>query len=358
MLGKIFKVSVFGESHGNGIGCVIEGIPPGTTLDIALIEKRMSQRKPGQGKHTTNRQEADSFEILSGYFEGVTTGTPLCMMIRNKDTRSDDYKKTGNLLRPSHADFTGNIKYAGANDIRGGGHFSARLTAPLVFAGAIAEQLLSEKGIEILTHIKQVGGVECSGMDADLVVNAVRAIEASDILVLNEFRDKILEEVEAARIELDSVGGIVETVVNNVPVGIGEPIFDTVEGVISYAMFGIPAVKAVSFGNGFDFANMRGSAANDSFIIEDGKIKTATNHNGGVNGGISNGMPILFRCAFKPTPSIARPQRTVDIEAMKEDVIEIVGRHDPCVAIRGAVVVKAVTAIAVYDLMRRTYGHG
>ncbi len=358
-IGEIFKVSVFGESHGTAIGCVIEGIPAGTKLDLDLIKKRMAQRKPGQGSHSTPRQEGDRFEILSGFFEDHTTGTPLCMMIKNHDTRSNDYEKTKSLLRPSNADYTGTVKWHGANDFRGGGHFSARLTAPLVFAGAIAEQLLNEQNIKILSQVESVGAVKGDSLSNYRDLESLfDKFDTSSLLIQPEIESSVLEEVEKARLSLDSVGGVVETLVLGMPVGVGNPIFDTIESELSYGLFGIPAVKGVSFGLGFDFTQMRGSEANDAFVMNEGIVRTRTNHNGGINGGISNGMPIWFRCAFKPTPSIARQQDTVNLETLKEEKIEIVGRHDPCVALRGAVVVKAVTAIKIYDLIRKEMSNG
>ena len=358
-IGEIFKISIFGESHGTAIGCVIEGIPAGTKLDLDLIRKRMAQRKPGQGSFTTPRQEGDRFEILSGFFKDQTTGTPLCMMIKNHDTRSKDYEKTKALLRPSHADYTGTVKWHGANDFRGGGHFSARLTAPLVFAGAIAEQLLSEQNIQIISQIESVGAVSCKSLTAyDELKPILEQFDETPLLIHPDYEASVLEEIENARNALDSVGGVVETLVLNMPVGVGNPMFDTIESELSYGLFGIPAVKGVSFGAGFDLPKMRGSEANDAFIIEENVIKTRTNNNGGINGGISNGMPIWFRCAFKPTPSIAKSQETVNLETLKSEKLEIVGRHDPCVALRGAVVVKAVTAIKIYDLIRKEMSNG
>lgn len=357
-IGKTFKTTVFGESHGTAVGCVIEGIPAGTVLDMAHIKKRMSQRRPGQGTHSTPRQEKDSFEIVSGVVEDVTTGTPLTMLIRNHDTRSKDYSRTKDLMRPSHADFTGHVKWDGNNDYRGGGHFSARLTAAVVFSGAIAEQLLKAMGIDILTQIESIGSQTAESLVIRPELESLRmAFDEKGIWISSEHEASFLEEVEQARSELDSVGGVVETIVTGMPVGIGGPMFDTIEGRLSYGLFGIPAVKGISFGDGFAFGAARGSEVNDAFGIKEGQIVTETNHNGGINGGISNGMPIHFRCVFKPTPSIAREQKTVNIKTMTEETLQIEGRHDPCVAIRGAIVVKAVTAMTLYDLIRTEAPH-
>jgi len=313
--GTNIKISIFGESHGAAIGVVIDGLPSGVELDFDFISKEMARRAPGNDEFSTPRKEADEVEILSGIFEGRTTGAALCGMIRNMDTRSKDYKP--HLLRPGHADFTAFAKYSGFADYRGGGHFSGRLTAPLVFAGAIAKQILKDKGIKINT----------------------KRISPAD--------DKIL----SAKADGNSIGGTIECTINGVPVGIGAPIFGSVESKISAMMFSVPAVKAIEFGAGIKFAEMLGSEANDEFYVENDKILTKTNNNGGINGGITNGMPIVFRVTIKPTPSIEMEQNTVDIERMENVTIKVEGRHDPCIVPRAVVVIEAAAALCILDLL-------
>jgi len=313
--GNNIKITIFGESHGAAIGVVIDGLPAGIAVDSEFICSEMLRRAPGNDAFSTPRKEADEVEILSGVYNGNTTGAAVCGIIRNTDTRSKDYRP--NLIRPGHADFTAFVKYGGFADPRGGGHFSGRLTAPLVFAGAIAKLVLRERGISV----------------------AARRLSPSD------------DEILAAKADGDSVGGAIECVILGVPAGVGAPIFGSVESKISAMMFSVPAVKAVEFGAGVEFAAMRGSEANDEFYIENGEIRTRTNHNGGVNGGISNGMPIEFRVTFKPTPSISKRQNTVDIELMEDSTVEISGRHDPCIVPRAVVVVEAAAALCVLDLI-------
>ncbi|MCL2837876.1 MAG: chorismate synthase [Oscillospiraceae bacterium] len=313
--GSNIKISIFGESHGAAIGVVIDGLPSGVALDTEHIRREMLRRAPGNDEFSTPRKEADEVEILSGVYDGKTTGSALCGIIRNTDTRSKDYRP--HLLRPGHADFTAFVKYGGFSDPRGGGHFSGRLTAPLVFTGAIAKQILRARNVEI---------------------NAKRIAPTDD-------------EILSAKADGDSIGGAIECVINGVPTGVGAPIFGSVESKISAMMFSIPAVKAVEFGAGVAFAQMHGSEANDEFYVENGKILTKTNNNGGINGGISNGMPIVFRVTIKPTPSIAKPQNTVDIERMENTTIQIEGRHDPCIVPRAVVVIEAAAALCVLDLM-------
>ncbi|MFT8312857.1 MAG: chorismate synthase [Clostridium sp.] len=351
--GKNIKLSIFGESHGNAIGITIDGLLPGIELDIDYIKREMERRMPGKNKLSTARKEADQFEILSGYFNNRTTGSPLCAIIRNSDQHSKDYSKLKNLMRPGHADYTGNIRYKGFNDYRGGGHFSGRITAPLVFAGAVAKQILAEKGILIGSHIKSIANVEDESFDKVNIEDSL----LSDLLkeefpTINkekgvEMRKLIID----AKGELDSVGGVVETAVLNLPVGIGSPFFYSVESHLSHMIFSIPAVKGIEFGEGFDISKLRGSEANDEYYMENDKVKTRTNNNGGILGGITNGMPIVFRTAFKPTASIARLQHTIDIENHENAELEITGRHDPCIVQRAVPVVEAAAAIAILDLM-------
>ncbi|MBO4941168.1 MAG: chorismate synthase [Clostridia bacterium] len=347
--GNKIKISIFGESHGAAIGVVLDGIPSGLPLDMDFIRREMLRRAPGQNSLSTPRKEADEVEILSGVMNSVTTGTPICGIIKNTNTKSKDYNK--NLLRPGHADFTGFQKYGDSHDFRGGGHFSGRITAPLVFAGAIAKQLLSQKGISIGSHIKQIYDIkEPSFMDSPLSKELLNEISLKDFPVISdEIGEKMKQAILGASSEKDSVGGIIECAVLGLAAGIGSPFFASLESVISSMMFSIPAVKGIEFGRGFDFTNLKGSVANDPFQTDGEKIFTTTNNNGGINGGISNGMPVLFSVAMKPTPSIAQTQNTVDTEKMENTTIEIKGRHDPCIVQRAAVVVECGTALAVLD---------
>lgn len=351
--GKHFKVTIFGESHGHSIGCVIEGIPAGTKLNIDLIKRRLFQRKPGKDQFSTPRQERDAFDIISGFFMDHTTGTPLCAVFKNGDTRSKDYSNLKTAFRPGHADYTGSQKYGGANDYRGGGHFSARITAPLVFAGAVAEQLINEEGMQIVTQVQSVGELTAESFETLTLTDELwEAFEADDYPVQPAVKEDFLLVVDEARMAMDSVGGVVEAMVIGAPVGLGEPFFDSFESKLAHGLFAIPAVKGVSFGKGFDMSKMRGSEANDEFYLDGDTVKTKTNNNAGINGGITNGMPIWFKCAFKPTPSIAKRQMTLNMTSGEVEPLEIKGRHDPCVALRGAAVVRAMTAIVTYDLWR------
>ncbi|MDH8677947.1 chorismate synthase [Fusibacter bizertensis] len=358
--GKELKISLFGESHGTAIGCVIDGLPPKIKLDLKLIEKRMLQRKPGQSKMTTPRAETDQFEILSGIFEGKTTGGPLCIQIRNADRQSDDYEELKKVFRPGHADYVGYVKSMGAYDPRGGGHFSARLTAPLVFAGAIAEQILAEKGIKIVGHIKSIGQV--NGKSLSEFAHFDEELADLDNQIYNIFPEELeamLAEVDEARIAGDSVGASVEVSVYGLPVGLGSPFFDTVEGKLAHALFAIPAVKGVEFGDGFTFAHKRGSEVIDAFVLDhQGNVQTNANHNGGINGGITNGMPLLFKCGFKPTASISMTQETLNFNTKEMTNLKVKGRHDPCVAMRAVPIVKAMAAIVLLDLLIENLGVG
>ena len=349
--GERIKISIFGESHGEGIGVVIDGIPAGTELDMEEIEREMQRRAPGRNAMSTARSEADQVRILSGFFQGRTTGTPLAGVIFNTNTRSRDY--TPELLRPGHADYTGFVKYGSAHDWRGGGHFSGRITAPLVFAGAVAKQVLLKHGIVIGAHIKTLGTIEDTPFDAvhltkeDLQKLRDRAFPAQSEESTAAMQAYILEKKQ----ELDSVGGVIECGMVGLPAGLGDPFFGSAESRISSMMFSIPAVKGVAFGEGFHFAAMTGSEANDAFYAEDGTVKTKTNHNAGINGGITNAMPIVFTVAVKPTPSIAKPQQTVNIKTMENTELSIHGRHDPCIVHRAVPVVEAGAAIAVLDML-------
>ena len=322
------RYTIFGESHGSAIGVVLSGVPAGLALNWEQISADMARRAPGQGQLTTQRREADVPEVLSGVFEGKTTGTPLCAMIRNTDTRSKDYGNLAVTPRPSHGDYAGYMASGGCQDYRGGGHFSGRLTAPLVFAGAVARQILAERGITVAAHISMVGGVR-------------------------EPTPQQLEEVIlAAKNDLDSVGGAIACAVEGLSAGLGAPDFGcNVEGIFAQYLFAVPAVKGVAFGAGFDLAKMRGSEANDPFYMEGGKVKTRTNHAGGVNGGITNGMPVTFEVAIRPTPSIAREQDTVDLSTGQNTKLIIHGRHDPCILPRAVVVIEAAAALAACEVL-------
>ena len=351
--GASVSVTLFGESHGAEIGAVIDGLAPGLPVDEAFIASRLTLRRPA-GRISTARREADSFRIVSGVFEGRTTGTPLAILIPNEDTRSGDYQR--GPARPGHADLTAYEKYHGFEDYRGGGHFSGRITAALVAAGAVVIPALKAKGILIGTHVARCAGIDDAPFGSDLAAD-LEKLNSLAFAVLDENRGtQMRESIENAAAKGDSVGGILETAVTGLPAGVGEPWFDTVEGVLSHLLFSVPAVKGVSFGDGFALADMTGSTANDPFRMKDGVPVTETNHNGGVNGGITNGMPLLFRCAVKPTPSIALEQRTVNPLTGEETALRISGRHDPAIVHRARVVVDSVTALALCDLLALRYG--
>lgn len=352
--GNNMTITLFGESHGKAIGCVIDGISPGITVDEEFISSQMEKRK-GIGSISTKRREKDEVKILSGVFEGKTTGTPICLMIENGDTKSKDYSKTMSLARPGHADYTAECKYHGYQDYRGGGHFSGRLTAPLVAAGAIALSALKEKGIEIGTHISKCGPIydrEWENLSDD--INLLSSLSMP--MLSEEAAKETVSFIEAMAKEGDSVGGVLETAVMGMPEGVGEPWFDTVEGMLSHALFSIPAIKGVEFGKGFAFSDMKGSEANDSFRMDEDKIVTVTNNNGGINGGITNGMPLIFSCAVKPTPSIYKKQDTVDFKKKEDALLQIEGRHDPAIIHRARVVVDSITALTLCDLLIGRFG--
>lgn len=351
--GNKIKLSIFGESHGKAIGINIDGLPAGIKLDMDCISREMARRAPGKSELSTTRIEEDSFQILSGYFNGRTTGTPLCAIINNSDQHSKDYEKTKDLLRPSHGDYTGFIKYEGFNDYRGGGHFSGRITAPLVFAGAVCRQILESSNIIIGSHIKSIGNIQDEYFHmADISRETIRSLNASSFPVLDKKIEQDMKEaIINAKNEKDSVGGIVETAIINLPVGLGEPFFDSVESTLAHLLFSVPGVKGVEFGAGFRITGMKGSEANDEYYMDGDKIKTYSNNNGGINGGITNGMPLVLRVGIKPTPSIGKVQKTVDISKKENTEIEIKGRHDPCIVPRALLVIEAVTAIGVFELL-------
>lgn len=353
MWGNKLKISIFGESHGAGIGITIDGLPSGVEIDFEKILKEMSRRAPGKSKISTARKEGDNPEILSGLFEGKTTGTPLCAVIRNKDQHSKDYGKLKDLMRPGHADYPGFVRYKGFNDYRGGGHFSGRITAPLVFAGAVCKQILDTKGINVGAHIKSIGEVYDKSFDEiELTKEILDDLKENELpLLCTENEDLMRNSILEARNEGDSVGGTIECTVIGMDAGIGNPFFDSVESTISHLMFSVPAVKGIEFGRGFEMSRLRGSQCNDEYYYDGDKVKTYTNNNGGITGGITNGMPILFKVCIKPTSSISKKQRTIDITEKKESELVIKGRHDPCIVQRAVPVIEAVTAIGILDLV-------
>lgn len=350
--GSNIKLSLFGESHGEAIGINIDGLSPGIELDLDQIRWEMSRRAPGSSRLSTSRKEKDKFEILSGFFQGRTTGTPLCAIIRNKDARSKDYEKTKDLMRPGHGDFTVSKRYSGFHDFRGGGHFSGRLTAPICFAGAIARQVLEKENIIVGSHIKSIGDIEDESFDSlNIKESTLKDLSLKKLPTLLEEKGEAMEEaiLKVKKVE-DSIGGIVEVVAVNLPAGVGSPFFDSLESKIASLAFSVPGVKGVEFGEGFHITRMKGSQANDEFFMEDGEVRTYSNHNGGILSGISNGMPVVFRVAVKPTPSIGKSQRTVDLKKRENKKIEIQGRHDPCIVPRVIPVLEAITALAILDL--------
>lgn len=350
--GNNITVTIFGESHGTAIGAVLDGLPAGEAIDWEAVRLEMARRAPGKNPLSTARSEKDAFTIDSGYFQGHTTGTPLCMRIVNGDQHSKDYDQLRHIMRPGHADYSGKIRYGGYNDYRGGGHFSGRLTAPLVFAGAVASQILARHGIYIGSHILQIGNVnDRSFSPLGEKTTTLQQLKTQNLPVLDTNQAAVMEqEILTAKQQQDSIGGSIECIIQGMPAGIGEPFFDSVESQLSHMMFSIPAVKGIEFGDGFALAAMRASQANDAFYYEQGQVKTKTNHNGGINGGITNGMPILFRLAIKPTPSISQPQETIDTDTQQNCMLEITGRHDPCIVQRAVPVVEAAAAWTILDM--------
>ena len=352
--GQHLAVTLFGESHGVAIGAVLDGLCPGLPIDEQNILRMLHLRQPG-GAISTARQEKDAYEIVSGAVDGVATGTPLTILIRNKDTKSGDSAAMQALMRPGHADYPAQCKYHGYQDTRGGGHFSGRITAALVAAGAICHSALKTKGIEIGTHISRCAGIpdrSFGNLSEDIEILRDRVFPTLDERAGEQMQSAIL----AAKSDGDSVGGILETAIIGLPAGVGEPWFDTFESVLSHILFSVPAVKGVEFGDGFALADMRGSQANDPLRYEDGKVVTVSNHGGGIGGGITNGMPVIFRCAIKPTPSIGKEQQTVDILEKQNATLGVKGRHDPAIVHRARIVMDAVAAIAVYDMLSGRFG--
>lgn len=348
--GNKISVSVFGQSHSKAIGCVIDGLPAGIKIDNDKVSAFMKRRAPGKNKYSTTRREPDEPVVLSGLVDGVTCGAPLAIMIENTNTRSGDYGNLRDVPRPSHSDFSADVKYNSFNDIAGGGHFSGRLTAPLCFAGAVCMQILEKYGVSVKSHIYSISDI------CDTSFNPVNItdldIASKEFPVINDNSgEKMKERIENARLKADSVGGIVECAVTGVKCGLGEPMFDGIENLLSKNIFGIPAVKGIEFGNGFDCTRLLGSQNNDAFIIKNGEIMTETNNHGGILGGITTGMPIVFRAAFKPTASIGQPQKSVNLRTKTQEELIIKGRHDPCIVPRAVPVVEAVTAITILDIL-------
>ena len=352
--GNALKVTLFGESHGDAIGAVIDGLTPGIEIDYEFIDRQLNRRR-SKTQVCTQRVEKDDYRIISGVFDGHTTGTPLCIVIPNRDTKSSDYQLFSSVARPGHADYTANCKYHGYQDYRGGGHFSGRITVALVAAGAIIQSALEKKGVYVGTHIKKCADV-CD-RDFENYVEDIKSLHVAQFSILDEnSKEKMLSKTTEIKANGDSVGGIMQTAIYGVPAGLGEPWFDSLESMLSHAMFSIPAVKGVEFGIGFGCADMRGSEMNDEFYVSGENILTKSNNNGGINGGISNGMPIVFNCAVKPTSSIPRKQKTVNFIDKYDTEIEISGRHDSTIIPRACVVAETLSAIVIADLLIGRYG--
>ena len=358
--GNALKISIFGESHGAGIGVVLDGFPAGVPYDEAFVLREMERRAPGRNRQSTARREADTPQILSGVYGGKTTDTPICAVIGNTNTRSQDYAALADQPRPGHADYTGAVRYHGFNDPRGGGHFSGRLTAPLVFAGALCKLYLKKKGVTVGAHIQSIAQIQDTAFD-DVAVSAdeLDALRMQEYPILNpRAQAAMLAAIEDARMDCDSVGGVIECAAVGLPAGLGSPMMDTVESRLSSILFAVPAVKGVEFGVGFGFAEYRGSHANDPMYLDaDGRVRTETNNNGGVLGGITSGMPVVFRAVIKPTASIAKRQNTLNLATGKVEPLEIHGRHDPCIVTRAAPVIEAAAAVALTDLYLEGYGY-
>lgn len=357
--GNAIHISVFGESHGAGIGVVIDGFPSGVPYDEAFVLREMERRAPGRNKQSTQRKEADLPLIQSGIYNGKTTGTPICALIQNTNQHSGDYASLAAQPRPGHADYTGMLRYKGCNDPRGGGHFSGRLTAPLVFAGALCKLWLQMQGVQVGSHIQSIAQIQDMPFDdVDVTPAQLEALREADYPVNNpRALEAMLAAIEDARMEQDSVGGVIECAAIGLPAGLGSPMLDTVESRLASILFAVPAVKGVEFGAGFAFAALRGSHANDALYQENGVVKTETNNNGGINGGIINGMPLIVRACIKATPSIGITQETLNLQTGKTEPLSIHGRHDPCIVTRAAPVIEAACAIALADLLREANGY-
>ena len=347
--GESIHLSIFGQSHGPAIGMTLDGIPAGLPVDLDALQQFLNRRAPGQHEYATPRKEEDAPEFLSGIVGGYTCGAPIAAVIHNHNTRSGDYENLKDCPRPGHADLTAQLKYKGYQDVAGGGHFSGRLTAPLCIAGGLCKQWLSLQGIQIGAHISVIAGIADEPVFLDHV-NPNLDLIGKDFPVINaEAGDKMCDAIAQAREEGDSVGGVIECIVTGLPAGIGEPMFGGMESRIAQIVYGIPAVKGLDFGSGFVGSYLKGSQNNDPFTLTDGKITTETNHAGGILGGITNGMPLVFQAAIKPTPSIAKTQKSVTLSKNEETTLQIKGRHDPCIVPRAVPVIQAAAAIAIYD---------
>src|SRR3990170_5008766 len=350
-LGKLFTITSFGESHGKCVGVIIDGCPAGFPITLNDIQKEVDKRRPGGSVASTTRAEEDKVEILSGIFNGHTTGAPICLLTWNRDADSSQYERIRFTPRPGHADYTAFVKYGGFNDFRGGGRFSGRITATFVMAGAVAKQLLNTIDVEILAHTIEIGGVKAQ---AKKIAEIRKNVETDPLKCADPKAAKeMMSLIEQAREAADSLGGMIEGIAVNLPAGLGEPVFDTLEGDLAKAMFAIPAVKGVEFGAGFSASGKRGSENNDPFTVRNGKIVTVTNNAGGILGGISNGMPLVLRVAVKPTPSIAQEQETVDMATVINASVEVKGRHDACIVPRAVPVVEAMMAVTICDFAMR-----
>lgn len=346
------EITIFGESHGKAIGVVLGNLPAGIKIDMDEVASEMKRRAPGQNKMSTPRKETDKVEVVSGLYEGITTGAPLCGMIYNCDQHSKDYSLLKEKMRPGHSDYPAFVKYQGFNDVRGGGHFSGRITAPIVFAGAIAKQILAKQGIYVGAHILSIKDIYDEYFDMRLSNETLSYLSKQQYPVLNkDIYDQFVKTIDEARMNQDSVGGKIECAVIGLKAGLGDPFFDSIESHLSSLLFSIPAVKSVAFGND-KISELFGSEANDCYYYDNDIIKTKTNNNGGIIGGISNGMPIVFNVGIKPTPSISKVQETVDIKHHQNATLEIHGRHDPCIVFRATVVVEAMAALTILDLVR------
>ncbi len=351
--GNNIKINIFGQSHSEAIGIVIDGLPAGFEIDMSKVAAFMARRAPGNSNLSTPRKEADEVKIISGVVDNITCGAPLCAIIENTNTRSGDYSKLRTLPRPSHSDFAAMLKHGGFNDIRGGGNFSGRMTAPLCFAGAVCMQLLEEKGIRICAHISSIGKAADIRFDpVNVNSNDFDTLLSKSFPVIDDKQSEIMrKEILDAKADGDSVGGTIECAVIGLPAGLGDPIFDGMENRISAAIFGIPAIKGIEFGSGFEGSTLRGSQNNDPFTAANGKITTVTNNHGGILGGITSGMPLVFRCAVKPTPSIGKEQQTVNTETGEEEKLVIGGRHDPCIVPRAVPCIEAAAAVVIADYL-------
>lgn len=352
--GTNIELSIFGESHGKAIGIIMGNLPAGIKLDMEDIHRQMKRRAPGLNKMSTPRQEKDEVQIMSGVIDNVTTGAPLCAMIYNSDQHSKDYSLLKECMRPGHSDYPAYMKYKGFNDVRGGGHFSGRLTAPIVFAGTIAKQILKQQGIIIGAHIQSIKDVYDDSFGVEITKQDIEDMLQQQYPTLcSHVFERMQETIEQARLNQDSVGGTIECAILNMPEGIGNPFFDSVESHLSPLLFSIPAVKSVSFGLGEKITELYGHEANDEYYYDGKVVKTKTNHNGGITGGITNGMPIIFKVGIKPTPSISQVQQTVNVQTKENTELKITGRHDPCIVPRAVVVVESMAALGILDMMNK-----